>query len=257
MLPNHLPQPHSYRPQAQPPTPEPVLEDGAFASQLDEIDRLLRAFRLQRQDQSVSQRTPPADDDTDEKLMNSESDEESGGRLSSSTEERGAGAGRGAASGAARTGVGVSLMTEEGKYPFGGTLAGQVGGGALGGRLEGWESEAGFGGLPSAAKGGESWRGQRLVGRGVGREEGLDDRVLSRLRAGVGNGSGEPCKMVERCLENSGSGGALVHPDRLETAREESELLPVRRASLDRPLDDEWDDQDTKERTQEGFTVEI
>lgn len=184
--------------------------------------------------------------------MKSEGDEESGGRLSSSTEERGAG-GRGAVSEAARMEGAVSLGTQEGRYPFGGTLAGHVGDGALGFGLEGWESKAGFGGLPSAVEVGGLSKGGWLVGRGVGR---ADDKVLSRLCAGKGEGSGKGYALVERCLERSGSGSVVVHLDGVETARGGVELPAVRKGSLDVPSDDECDDQDTRERTREGCRVD-
>jgi len=152
--------------------------------------------------------------------MNSESDEESGGRWSSSTEERGAGGGRGAASGAARTEGGVSLRTQEGRYPLGGTPAGQVGGGSFGVGFEVLDSKPVFVGLPSAGEVGGLWKkGQRLVGRGVGREKRSDDAVLSRLRAGEWSGSGKPCTMVEWCSEAVGGGGAVVHLNCVEGAR--------------------------------------
>ena len=136
--------------------------------------------------------------------MSSESDEESGGRWSSSTEERGDGGGRGAASGAARTEGGVSLRTQEGRYPLGGTPAGQVGGGSFGVGFEVLDSKPVFVGLPSAGEVGGLWKkGQRLVGRGVGREKRSDDGVLSRLRAGEWR-CGRPSK-----LRGGGAGGSL------------------------------------------------
>jgi len=59
----------------------PLLDHSAFTSQLDEVDRLLRAFIVQRQRvrQSI-----PADEESDERMM--DSDEESNRRWSSSTD---------------------------------------------------------------------------------------------------------------------------------------------------------------------------
>lgn len=58
----------------------PLLGSGAFASQLEEVDRLLRAFMVQRQQ---ARYFVPTDEASDERLM--DSDEESGRRWSSST----------------------------------------------------------------------------------------------------------------------------------------------------------------------------
>ncbi|KAI9880176.1 MAG: hypothetical protein M1830_004995 [Pleopsidium flavum] len=61
--------------------PSPFFDHDAFTSQLDEVDRILRAFMVQGQ---RARQSIPADEDTDERMM--DSDEESNRRWSSSTD---------------------------------------------------------------------------------------------------------------------------------------------------------------------------
>lgn len=190
----------------------------------------------------------PADEDTDEKLLDSESDGESGRRWSSSTESKDAGGGGGGGGGGAVSDVvsvvdGGILARRDGADSLGRTPVRRVTDQALGFGSVLPASKARLANLAYAPEGEGLWTERRSVGRAVGWERRPDGGTITQPHTSNGFDSSSVHTVTEGDPTELKIVDVSPFPSGLEVTCEKTELAPVRKVTFGLPSINEDDDE--------------